>query len=183
IFHFGHNEYVIFTSKGLVTNDMNYHNLQQLQDSIQSCGFLLHLGIGAGFTVYKAEINARKALNRSLSQKKPSIFLVNEQDDIIGPLNSKESIQYSLISSDKTIIALSKQSGLSCESISKIIATCIVRKSKVFDAGEFADCLNISTRSARRILNKLVNVELGRFYAKENHPSGGRPKSLIEVLF
>lgn len=183
IFHFGHNEYIIFTNKGLVTNEINYFSLHQLQRNIKSCGFILHLGIGVGFTVYKSEMNARKALERSLKIKDPCIFLVNEQDQIIGPLSSKETRQYALISSDKAVLKLSAQSGLSCQSISKIIATCKVRKSAIFDAEEFANCLNISTRSARRILNKLVTVGLGKFYGKEDHVAAGRPKSLIELLF
>lgn len=183
IFHFGHNEYVIFTNKGLVSNEINYASLYKLQDKIKLCGFTLHLGIGAGFTVYKAEMNARKALNHSLKYKNFSIFLVNEQDEIIGPLNTNETKQYALVSSDKEVLKLSAQSGLSCQSISKIIVTCKARKSKIFDAAEFADCLNISTRSARRILNKLVSVNLGKFYGKEDHPVAGRPKSLIELLF
>ena len=57
------------------------------------------------------------------------------------------------------------------------------RNNSVYDTKELADYLDISDRSARRILNKIVDSGFGRVYAKESSVGGGRPKNLIEVTF
>ena len=53
----------------------------------------------------------------------------------------------------------------------------------MFDAHELADCLEVTVRSARRIMNKIMDAGLGKVYAKETTPTGGRPKNLVEILF
>ena len=72
---------------------------------------------------------------------------------------------------------------MSTRSILKIIAIAETRKSFVFDAHELAACLDITVRSARRIMNKIMDAGLGKVYAKETTVMGGRPKALIEILF
>ncbi len=57
------------------------------------------------------------------------------------------------------------------------------RKSSVYDSKELADLLDLSERSARRILQKIISANLGQVLAKETSNGKGRPKSLIEILF
>ena len=57
-----------------------------------------------------------------------------------------------------------------------------MRHSDVFDAHELADCLEVTTRSARRIISRLIEAGCGEVYAKENAASRGRPKSLVRIL-
>lgn len=183
LFSFGRNEYIVFAHKGAVDCDLNYKQLSKLKKDIKSVGFSLNIGIGLGITAYQAEANAYKALSKSTNSKNLDIFLVDEYNKIKGPLGSGDEINYSLIASDKNIIDISSKTGLSCESISKLIAISETRKSNVYDTKEIADYLDISERSARRILNKIISADLGRVYAKETSKGGGRPKNLIEILF
>lgn len=98
-------------------------------------------------------------------------------------MKSKNQLSYSLASADKNILLISEKTGLSCESISKIMSLNKTRQSNVYDSKEFADYLNISERSARRILNKIVSANYGRIYAKESSNGVGRPRHLIEISF
>ncbi len=177
------NEYIIFTSKGCVQTNNNYSLLHELQKKIDSIGLTLNIGIGCGATAYASESNAQKALARSVKSKGGEAFLIDESDTLIGPLYGDKQMQYSLISPDENIIGISKKLDLSCESVLKILSIIDVRKSNVFDAIELADCLNISIRSARRILSKILFSGLGKIYAKESSSKGGRPKNLIEINF
>ena len=183
LFSFGRNEYVVFAHKGAVDHDLNYKQLFKLQKDIKSIGFALNVGIGIGITAYQAETNAYKALNKHIDSKEFDIFSVDENDNIKGPLGSADILNYPLVSSDENIIDISEKTGLSCESISKLMAISETRKSKIYDTKELANYLDISERSARRILNKIISSDLGRIYAKETSSGGGRPKNLVEILF
>lgn len=183
LFPYGRNEYIIFANKGSVENENNYNSLVKLGKEINNIGFSLNIGIGIGTTSYQAETNARKALKKSIDYKKSDIFMVDEEDRINGPLGSKNKLNYSLIVSDEKVIHISNKTGLSCESIAKLMSLNEIRKNKIYDSKELADCLDISERSARRILQKIIAAEFGRVCAKETSKGGGRPKSLIEILF
>ena len=48
---------------------------------------------------------------------------------------------------------------------------------------QLAECLGITVRSARRIMNKIMEAGYGKVYAKKTAAAGGRPKALVEILF
>ena len=100
-----------------------------------------------------------------------------------GPLGKEIQLEYQLISSDPKLRKISEKTGLSTTSILKIIAIADVRKSYIFDAHQLAECLGITVRSARRIMNKIMEAGYGKVYAKKTAAAGGRPKALVEILF
>lgn len=183
IFPFGKREYVVFSNAGIIENQQNYIRIQKLQQKIKKNGIQLNIGIGMGITVYKAESNARKALDYSLKRKKLEIYQIDERDVLKGPLDTERQLQYELISSDPKIREIAMKTGLSEHSVLKIISIAEARKSYIFDAHQLAECLEVTTRSARRIMNKILDAGYGKIHAKEIAVSGGRPKALIEILF
>ncbi|MEG1312051.1 MAG: transcriptional regulator [Romboutsia sp.] len=183
LFPFGRNEYIIFSHKGAIQNDDNYSKLMKLSKDIKNIGFSLNVGMGIGTTSYEADTNARKALTKSIDSKCSHIYMVDENDNIIGPLGEDNKINYTLKVSDEYLISISEKTGLSCESIVKIIALNEARKSKIYDSKKLADLLDLSERSARRILQKIVVSNLGQVIAKETSNGKGRPKNLTEILF
>ena len=64
-----------------------------------------------------------------------------------------------------------------------MLAKADVRKSYIFDAHQLAECLGITVRSVRRIMNKIMEAGYGKVYAKKTAAAGGRPKALVEILF
>lgn len=180
--HWGHYEYIIFSNKGCTSSQKNYELLYQLQQKLTQMGFQLYTGIGMGVTSYQAESNARKALNYSMTKKQNGIYLIDENEILYGPLGQSQQLCYSLFSNEK-IIELAKKLSMSPISIEKILSMIEVRKSNIFDAVELADCLHLSVRSARRILNKLVSAGYGTICAKEGNSGVGRPKNLIKIDF
>lgn len=183
IFPFGKREYVVFSNAGVIENKQNYNRIQKLQQKVKETGIELNVGIGMGLTVYKAEMNARKALDNSVRRKKQELFQVDEKDVLLGPLDTERQLRYELISSDPKIREIAAKTGLSEHSVLKVIAIAEARKSYIFDAHELAECLEVTVRSARRIMNKIMDAGYGKLHAKEMAASGGRPKALIEILF
>ena len=128
-------------------------------------------------------MNAREALNYALKREKQEIYWIDHAHTIQGPIGREMMLKYELISSDPRIQEIAEKSGLSTVSVRKIIAVAEARQSYVFDAHELAQCLDVTARSARRIMNKIIDAGLGRVYAKGSAAGGGRPKTLIELQF
>lgn len=181
-FSYGRYEYILFASKGCAENEENYRLLYKLQHSIAQIGFQFNAGIGTSLTAYQAERNARKALSQSLSTTENYIFLVNEKDKLLGPLGNQQQLEYELISTNSKIIEIAEKTEMSTVSISKLMSIIEMRKDAVFDAVQLADCLQISVRSARRILNRMTTAGYAKTVAKESS-GAGRPKSLVEIHF
>ena len=124
-----------------------------------------------------------KVLFLMLKNEKQEIFWIDAKQTQHGPLGKEIQLEYQLISSDPKLQEISEKTGLSTTSILKIIAIADVRKSYIFDAHQLAECLGITVRSARRIMNKIMEAGYGKVYAKKTAAAGGRPKALVEILF
>lgn len=182
-FSYGLHDYIIFASKGCIQTESNYQMLYQLQSQLLKKGFTMNAGIGIGATAYQSESHARKALEHSKQMKEKDIYLINETDTLIGPLGQTNKLAYELISSDVHVIELAHKADMSPTYISKLMSIIEIRRDAVFDAETLADYLHISSRSARRILNKLLACDCARICAKESKAGSGRPKNLVEIKF
>ena len=183
VFEFGRKEYVIFASAGLLGEKKHQNRLLRLQQEVRENGLSLNAGIGMGMTAYRAEMNARGALAYSRKRSSQEIYCINDENVMEGPLGLEQQLKYEMISPDPKIQEIAGRTGLSARSVLKIMAISEARQSRVFDAHELADCLEVTVRSARRIMNKIMDAGLGKVYAKETTPTGGRPKNLVEILF
>mgnify|MGYP000490121322 CR=1 FL=1 len=180
----GRREYIVFSNSGAVQEEFNQRKLLNLQKKVQEEKKIsLNVGIGIGGTMNDAEMNARRALDFSLKNAKQEIFWIDAGQTQHGPLGKEIQLEYQLISSDPKLQEISEKTGLSTTSILKIIAIADVRKSYIFDAHQLAECLGITVRSARRIMNKIMEAGYGKVYAKKTAAAGGRPKALVEILF
>lgn len=183
MFPIGNDRYIIFSNSGNIKTKENYNNLFKLKSSIKKVGFNLVVGIGVGVTAYKAELNARKSAEYSIKNSVDEIVEIDENDELRSFSENEIKLNFKKVVTDKKLIMLSKKTSLSLESIAKIINISEARKSYVFSADELADCLNITIRSARRIINKIITSEYGKIISKETSPNGGRPKSIVEFDF
>lgn len=180
-FAFGEREYIIFCNAGIVRENAN--QLLRLQGRVREHGIQLNVGIGMGVTANKAEMNAREALDYTLKRGRQEIYWIDQARTLQGPIGQDRQLKYELISSDPRVLEITRRSGLSAASVQKIIAVAEARQSFVFDAHELAQCLEVTVRSARRIMNRVMESGLGSVHAKESPVNGGRPKTLVEFHF
>lgn len=124
-------------------------------------GFFFSIGIGIGVIVYQVENNVYKVLRYFIDLKEIGIYLVDEDENIRGFLVFENELNYFLMLFDEKVIEIFKKIGMSCELVVKIIVINENRKSKIYDLKELVEYLNVSERSVRCILNKIVNVGLG----------------------
>ncbi len=168
----GGDEYVISGTRG------------SFKDSIRSFMKLLSnvvveisSGIGYGSTAYEADVNARNALLASI--REGGLFVIDECGTLRRPVGPG---RVSGESRNKKIEIISEVTKLSPVYISKIM-TLLERKEELrVDSRELAGYLEISERSARRIITKLIENNYGSLAAEEK-VSKGRPKNIIKITF
>ncbi len=168
----GGDEYVITGTRG------------SFKDSIKSFMKLLSnvvveisSGIGYGSTAYEADVNARNALLASI--REGGLFVIDECGTLRRPVGPGK---VSGESRNKKIEIISEVTKLSPVYISKIM-TLLERKEELrVDSRELAGYLEISERSARRIITKLIENNYGSLETEEK-VSKGRPKNIIKITF
>lgn len=183
LFSFGRREYIIFSTAGVIKSKAHQHKLIRLQKKVLESNLHLNIGIGMGVTANKAEMNARHALKYTVKHGNQDIYWIDDSQTMQGPLGKEIQFGYQMISSDPELLEAAEKTGLSMASILKIIAIAEARQSFVFDAHQLAECLEVTVRSARRIMNRIMEAGYGEVYAKETAISGGRPKTLVKLLF
>ncbi|MGN7393118.1 transcriptional regulator [Peribacillus frigoritolerans] len=140
------------------------------------------LGIGFGYTANEAEINARKAVTKAQSQSnKPSCFVVDLDGTVYGPVGQDKLLTYSLRGDDPYRMQLAKTAGLSIATINKLFSFCENFGRKDITAIDLANGLDLTIRSARRILNILERSELAVIIGEEQPIHRGRPRHLYEI--
>lgn len=178
VFPFGYNEYILFSTRGAAEEPKWTTSLFVSADRE---GIVFFAGLGYGTTAYNAEANARKALNRASGAKESSLYSVDVDGEICGPLAGPEPMQYNIAESDAEILAVAEASGLSPAHVSKIRSLVRSTGRSRFDVEEFAAGLEISPRSARRILQGLIAAGAAKVAAIESGTRAGRPRRLFEV--
>ncbi len=178
VFPFGYDEYILFSTRGSA-EEPNW--MSSLFASADREDIVFCAGLGYGTTAYNAEANARKALNRAGGSKESSLYSVDVDGEICGPLAGPQPARYNIAESDAGILAIAEASGLSPAHVSKIRALVRSAGRSRFDVEEFAAGLEVSPRSARRILQGLIAAGAARIAAIESSTRAGRPRRLYEV--
>lgn len=176
----GNDEYLILSNKGLLNAPENINTILSIIKNYSSKGLIISIGIGEGNTMFLSEKNARIALKISMGNGNNSIFF-SDGSEVKGPLMEKREILYKN-SSDKKILEVSKNTGVSALYLEKIKSVIKKQDKNSFTSVELAEFLNISERSTNRIIKKII--ESG--YASveyENSFSAGRPRRKTQFNF
>ncbi len=142
--------------------------------------FNICIGWGCSSNVIDAHRNAQRAVKEALLCKSSSAFIVMDDNRIIGPLSSPRRIDYSDAPS-QPLAKLADRLSISPLYLSKISAVLSQRGDDTLSAEELAYFLNVTSRSASRILSKL---EAGGLAAVQYHRQlnlRGRPAKIYKI--
>jgi hypothetical protein len=179
MFPSGHDEYILYTTRGTLDEDQG---LRTLLKSANNSRIEFSGGLGFGATAFNAEANARKALDRSCSTPESSMFSVDVDGTIAGPLASPgQTLEYKLSDTSEEVRNTARESGLSTSYLTKIRSLIKVTKKTRFDVEELAAGLGISARSARRILQGIAEAGKAEIVALESKSRTGRPRRLYDL--
>lgn len=168
----GRGEYIISATRGTLKDSIS--SFTKLMSNVK---FDIYSGIGYGATAHEADINARNAL--LISQNKGGVFIIDGNGIVTDSMSEKEFENTSRVLKIKEV---SDSTNISPIYISRIMNLFEKKKELLFTSKELAGYLEISERSARRIINKLTDYGYGTIETEENFLKG-RPRNILKIQF
>lgn len=142
--------------------------------------FEVCIGWGAGGDVVQAQKNADKALRESQRNREHLAYLVTAQNEVIGPLSGSHSMVYTDMV-DEQSERISRALGISTLNYQKLSALQSRKGLKRFTSQDLAGYLNITQRSATRILGKLAAHSGAAVVRNQYLHARGRPVKVYEL--
>lgn len=148
----------------------------------ETLNFPVCVGWGCDQNVIISYRNTQRAVKESRLCGGHPAFIVLEDNQIIGPLSSKRRIRYT-DHPDSRIAELSQKVSLSPLCIRKLISVMNQRNSSTISSEELAYFLNVTVRSASRILTKLADCGAAEVTYNRQMNLRGRPAKIYTVDF
>lgn len=182
IFNIGQTQYIIFSTWGAIKKPENSKQLLNLLEKFEEKKIEVFVGNGFGKTAYESEKSAKKALEYSKKQNKNSAYEVIG-NKVKGPLLNAKEIEYDFLLKKEVLEEISKKTDLNPIYFTKIYSLMNKYNSNLFSSDELAMYLNISLRTANRVIKKLLDCQLAEVEYYENNNAAGRPKKIVKFKF
>lgn len=153
----------------------------RIQQSVRPyIDFAFNVGYGLGGNIYQARLNAMDANREASLSASGSSCLVNESDELIGPLQREEKL---VVSRDISpmVRETAKRSGLSYLTVQKVAAAMSAAGRHEITSRELASFLSITSRSANRFLRALHETGIARVVDVRRGTSRGRPERVYHI--
>lgn len=137
----------------------------------QRLDFKVFIGYGLGNSIYQARLNAINATRES--EVSGGSFLINEQDELIGPLGTDVQL---VVPTDAAYSLTAGQTGLSSLTINKVLAALQSMPDQKITARELAFKLSITRRSANHFLSAMTKGGLLQVISEQRTTTRGRPE-------
>ncbi|MFR4581924.1 hypothetical protein [Clostridium cadaveris] len=183
--------FIIENSDECITIYTNYSSVKDITSSFTTCKLrsFLHnrhlekvaIGYGLGDDLKEAMINATNALKESQVSCENNSYIINEEKDKIGLFGYGKSLKVINKVTDYEK-ELAEYTSLSTLTIQKIIAAQSMIGDNDFTSQDLAQILNVSARSANRILNTLVQFNLAKILYTKQSGTKGRPHKVYRLL-
>lgn len=144
--------------------------------------FATYIGWGMGYDIVTAHQNALRAIKESTGDPHRYTYMLNENQEMVGPLCGDRTISYQLKPSVRTN-HIAKILGISAVNLEKLISLQKKRNMIEFSASDLVFYLDITPRSATRILKKLSEHGAAKKVTTMNLNGRGRPAAIYEIDF
>lgn len=180
----GGGEYLFITTRGIFERETRgYKYIPLLEDAYNVKGISLSIGIGFGRTTTDAGTHARLALRQSKDDDGNICYIVREDRSVLGPVEMSNPMIYDLTVTDKELLEKAEKAGMSATYMSKLVAQVKRYEKTDYTAPELASVLDITTRSAHRILAQWVDANIVKIIGEEKLSTKGRPRQLYRFDF
>ncbi|QTD41257.1 HTH domain-containing protein [Sporosarcina sp. Te-1] len=172
------NGHSVFTTLGNIEKIVGTASFQKL---FQKLSTKAHLAFGAGESTVEASQHAEQAL--SLSNHPDQFYVLDGFKQLRGPLPQKTDSIIDMQLKNPAMLKIADRTKLSPSNISKIIQFGKFRHSKQFSANDLATYMNVTRRTAERIIKKMSECGYIRIAGEEMTYKQGRPRTLYELNF
>lgn len=166
-----------------------YRDLERLTEGFSRAGFKGGLipeqyptlmGLGAGKNLYQARLNASGALDMARGSA-GKVFFLDVDNVVIGPLGHTAPA-FDRVPSD-AVQQMARQLHINHANLQKIFSYTRLKDSYVVTAEELAEFLDVTVRSASRLLSKIQEHGGANAFSENSTGVRGRPRSLYELTF
>lgn len=172
-------EFLIFTGKKQIEQETsNFHNLALCASLMEVEMINSYIGIGYGKTANEAKAHAFMGLKMSHNYSPGSAFVVFENHETIGPLNSWLNEEDSE-TIDERFYQISKETSLSVNSVHKVLSKVLESDSTEFTSKELAMMTGVTIRTMDRIIQKLSDAGYCEVVSEKQMTTHGRPSRIL----
>jgi hypothetical protein len=172
----------IHTTKDTLYKLTNGYRDFFIDDVLNNIRYNINIGWGIGNTKTHSESNARNANIKSAELGGNCTYIIDDTNQLIGPLYSENKI---INAADSLIVdKLTSYIPLSSANISKIMSVIDERGTNEITAKILSDYLNVTLRTANRILNVLHESEVATLAnSNVSKKHRGRPEKVYQINF
>jgi len=175
-------EYMFYATRGVIESVTNYYRYMPfIQDVTEQLPLKICIGLGYGYSANEAEKNSREALKHVKNYNKNCCYVIMEDKKIRGPLEGGRTIEFYSSAQDSKVALLAQKSNLSAITINKIMGVIESYGKDTITASEIAETLNITLRSARRILSNFEEAGVAKVIGEEQPAGKGRPRRIYKI--
>ena len=179
----GGDEYLFFTTRGIFERETGgYKTIPLAKDASLSFGISLSFGVGFGTSANEAGTNARAALRKSREAGGNTCFIIREDQTLIGPLEMSDPIQTVLSPTHTALIKQAEDAGMTSAYLSKLLTHTAKFGKYEYTVHELAALLDITVRSAHRLLLLWIDNGLVDISGMDKVPKG-RPRQIYRFSF
>lgn len=181
--HLGGDEYLFFTTRGIFERETGgYKTIPLAKDLNKTHGISLSIGMGFGQSASMAGTNARIAMRKAKEVGGNACFIVREDGTLIGPLEMADPVQEVLSFTDAELIKRAEDAGMTSAYLSKLLNQRARSGKYEYKVHELAHLLDITVRSAHRLLQLWTDNGLVEISGIEKVPRG-RPRQIFRFVF
>lgn len=170
-------EIILFGTKALIHHLTNhYRDFPLLREIKNDLKVPMNIGYGLGLTTKQSSINAKIALETCNGADDSKCYIVNERQEVIGPIGVKKEFDAS-----KLYHALIHKARLNNELSYNFIDFIRTRNNEPFSSNDIANYYKVTKRSAERTVNKLLSGDVIRVSGEERPYQKGRPRKLFTL--
>lgn len=170
-------EFMIHGSDKLLNHlKSHYRVFPLLQEMKSNLSLPVHLGFGLGLHAQEAKYHAELAIERCARTDGSICYIVNERQEVMGPIGVKKEIDTSSLYQ-----ALIHDARLNNELSYHFIDFINGRNNEPFSTNDVALFYQVTKRSAERTVSKLLSGDVIRVTGEERPYRKGRPRKLFTL--
>lgn len=172
---------ILTNRKSIEEKTLNYTSCTLKSFLKDRLDFKVYIGYGIGNDMYQGRMNAIDANREAVISQTGGSFLINNENELIGPLDSENNFIVQDNLTDK-MKSLTKNIALSPMTVRRVITAFNSISGRELTARELAAKLSITQRSANRFLSAMEKGNMIKIVEERRITTKGRPERVYKLM-